>query len=121
MQQNPFQEREQVRLDHHEQMQLRHENSVSLPDIRRPKGMGKGMGPRRGMGGMGPGGGWAVGWAAAAVAEHWQQHVSDSQAPHCLRGLFIMDSASKPGTTIISLFYQSEQIRINDFDFVNFN
>jgi hypothetical protein len=56
------QEREQVRLDHHEQMQLRaKERGVSLPDTPPAQGMGKGMGPGRGMGGMGPGGGMGGG------------------------------------------------------------
>lgn len=56
------QEREQVRLDHHEQMQLRaKERGVSLPDTPPAEGMGKGMGPGRGMGGMGPGGGMGGG------------------------------------------------------------
>lgn len=54
------QEREQVRLEHHEQMKLRaQERGVKLPD--EPPvpggGMGRRMGPGGGMGGMGPGGG----------------------------------------------------------------
>lgn len=57
-------EREQIRLQHHEQMQLRaKERGVTLPDVPpaqgggmgRRMGPGGGMGP--GMGGMGPGGG----------------------------------------------------------------
>ncbi len=59
------QEREQVRLDHHEQMQLRaKERGVALPDtppvqgggMRQGSGAGGGMG-----GGMGPGGGMGGG------------------------------------------------------------
>ena len=54
------QERDQVRLEHHEQMKLRaKERGVSLPDA--PPGQGMGMGPGRGMGGMGPGGGMGGG------------------------------------------------------------
>ena len=54
-------EREQVRLQHHEQMQLRaKEQGVALPDAPPVQGggMGRGMGPGSGMGpggGMGPG------------------------------------------------------------------
>lgn len=58
-------EREQVRLEHHEQMQLRaKERGVTLPDAPPPQGggMGRRMGPGGGMGqgggmggGMGPG------------------------------------------------------------------
>jgi hypothetical protein len=52
------QEREQVRLEHHEQMQLRaKERGVSLPDMPPAQGgMRQGMGPGGGMGG-GMGGG----------------------------------------------------------------
>ena len=53
-------EREQVRLQHHEQMQLRaKEQGVTLPDMLPTQGggQGRGMGPGGGMGGMGPGGG----------------------------------------------------------------
>lgn len=56
------QERDQVRLEHHEQMKLRaKERGVSLPDAPPAQGMGMGMGPGRGMGGMGPGGGMGGG------------------------------------------------------------
>lgn len=52
-------EREQVRLQHHEQMQLRaKEQGVSLPDT--PPAQGGGQGRRMG-GGMGPGGGMGAG------------------------------------------------------------
>lgn len=55
------QEREQVRLEHHEQMQLRaKERGVTLPDT--PPAQGRGM--RQGMGaggGMGSGGGMGGG------------------------------------------------------------
>ena len=48
------QEREQIRKEHHEQIQERaKERGVTLPD--EPPGRGGGMGP--GGGGMGPGGG----------------------------------------------------------------
>ncbi|MFN4342992.1 MAG: hypothetical protein ACK4FE_13335 [Azonexus sp.] len=54
--------REQIRLQHHEQMQLRaKERGVTLPDAPPPQGagMGRRMGPGGGMGpgmgGMGPG------------------------------------------------------------------
>lgn len=53
-------EREEVRLQHHEQMQLRaKEQGVTLPDTPPAQGAGQGrrMGPGGGMGGMGPGGG----------------------------------------------------------------
>ena len=53
-------EREQIRLQHHEQMQLRaKEQGVTLPDDPPVRGGGQGrrMGPGGGMGGMGPGGG----------------------------------------------------------------
>lgn len=54
------QEREQVRLEHHEQMQLRaKERGLSLPDTPPAQGAGmrQGMGPGGGMGGgMGGGG-----------------------------------------------------------------
>ena len=53
------QEREQVRMEHHEQMQLRaKERGVTLPDTppARGAGMRQGMGPGGGMGGgMGAG------------------------------------------------------------------
>lgn len=59
------QEREQVRLEHHEQMKLRaKERGVTLPDDppAQGAGMGRGMGPGGGgMGGMGPGGGMGGG------------------------------------------------------------
>lgn len=49
------QEREQIRLEHHKQMQERaKERGVTLPDV--PPASGKGMGPGPGMGG-GKGGG----------------------------------------------------------------
>jgi hypothetical protein len=51
-------EREQVRLQHHEQMQLRaKQQGVTLPDTPPAQGggQGRGMGPGGGMGGMGPG------------------------------------------------------------------
>lgn len=51
-------EREQIRLQHHEQMKLRaKQQGVTLPDVPPAQGgaMGRGMGP--GGGGMGPGGG----------------------------------------------------------------
>ena len=51
-------EREQVRLQHHEQMQLRaKEQGVTLPDAPPAAGGGQGrlMGQGAGMGGMGPG------------------------------------------------------------------
>lgn len=51
-------EREQIRLQHHEQMQLRaREQGVNLPDTPPAQGggMGRQMGPGGGMGGMGPG------------------------------------------------------------------
>src|SRR5690349_18019671 len=61
-------EREQIRLQHHEQMQLRaKERGVTLPDAPPPQGggMGRRMGPGGGMGpgmgGMGPGGGMGSG------------------------------------------------------------
>lgn len=57
------QEREQVRLEHHEQMKLRaKERGVTLPD--EMPAQGRGMGPGGGMGlggGMGPGGGMGGG------------------------------------------------------------
>ena len=43
----------------------------------------------------------AAGWAAAAVADHWQQHVSDSQAPHCLRGLFMPEAWDKDRKSVV--------------------
>ncbi|UCV28012.1 hypothetical protein [Ferribacterium limneticum] len=58
------QEREQVRLEHHEQMKLRaKERGVTLPDDppQQGGGMGRSMGPGGGMGGMGPGGGMGGG------------------------------------------------------------
>jgi hypothetical protein len=56
------QEREQIRKQHHEQMQIRaKEKGVTLPDEPPARGMGRGMRPSGGMGpgggGMGPGGG----------------------------------------------------------------
>ena len=51
-------EREQVRLEHHEQMKLRaNERGVELPDTPPAQGAGMGgrMGQGGGMGGMGPG------------------------------------------------------------------
>ncbi|MGE5470504.1 MAG: hypothetical protein ACM3X0_06895 [Bacteroidota bacterium] len=57
-------EREQVRLQHHEQMQLRaKEKGVTLPDTPPAQGAGQGrrMGPGGGMGGMGPAGGMGPG------------------------------------------------------------
>lgn len=54
-------EREQIRLQHHEQMQLRaKEQGVTLPDT--PPAQGGGQGRRMGPGGsMGPGGGMGPG------------------------------------------------------------
>jgi hypothetical protein len=53
------QEREQIRMEHHEQMQARaRERGMTLPDM--PPAMGGGMGPGGG-GGMGPGGGMGGG------------------------------------------------------------
>lgn len=52
-------EREQIRVQHHDQMQLRaKERGVNLPETPPPRGsgQGRGMGPGGGMGGMGPGG-----------------------------------------------------------------
>ncbi|BBP02466.1 hypothetical protein [Sulfuriferula nivalis] len=50
------QAREQIRSQHHEQMQVRaKERGVTLPDS--PPAMGGGMGPGMSGGGMGPGGG----------------------------------------------------------------
>jgi len=57
-------EREQVRLQHHEQMQLRaKEQGATLPDTppAQGSGQGRGMSPGGGMGGMGPGGGMGTG------------------------------------------------------------
>lgn len=57
-------EREQVRLQHHERMQLRaKEQGVTLPDTPPAQGggQGRGMGPGGGMGGMGSGGGMGPG------------------------------------------------------------
>lgn len=54
------QEREKVRLEQHEQMQLRaKERGITLPDTPPAQGAGmrQGMGPGSGRGGMGPGGG----------------------------------------------------------------
>jgi len=55
------QEREQIRKQHHEQMQVRaKERGVTLPAEPPPRGMGGGMGPGYGggpAGGMAPGGG----------------------------------------------------------------
>ena len=54
-------EREQVRAQHHKEMQVRaKQQGVTLPDEPPAKGMGGGMGPAGGMspgGGMGSGGG----------------------------------------------------------------
>lgn len=55
-----LEQREQVRLEHHEQMKLRaKERGMALPDEPPAQGGrgGRGMGPGAGMGGMGPGGG----------------------------------------------------------------
>lgn len=55
-----LEQREQIRLEHHEQMKLRaKERGVALPDEPPAQGGGggRGMGPGAGMGGMGPGGG----------------------------------------------------------------
>ena len=53
------QEQEQIRSEHHAQMQMRaKERGVTLPDY--PPARGSGMGPG-GMGGMGPGGGMGGG------------------------------------------------------------
>jgi hypothetical protein len=64
-------EREQIRLEHHAQMQERaKERGVTLPDEPPARGLGRGMGPGAGMGGgagpgagsgMGPGGGMGGG------------------------------------------------------------
>ena len=55
-------EREQVRLQHHEQMQLRaKEKGVTLPDAPPAQGGGQGRGMGGGMGGMAPGGGMGPG------------------------------------------------------------
>ena len=53
------QEREQIRAEHHKQMQERaKERGVTLPDVPPAQGMHKGVGPGAGPGaGMGPGGG----------------------------------------------------------------
>jgi outer membrane murein-binding lipoprotein Lpp len=56
------QEREKLRIEHHEQMQERaKQRGITLPDAPPEKGMRKGMGPGGGMvqggSGMGPGGG----------------------------------------------------------------
>ena len=59
-----LEQREQIRLQHHEQMKLRaKERGVALPDEPPAQGggMGRGMGPGGGMGGMGPGGGAGMG------------------------------------------------------------
>lgn len=51
-----YQEREQIRLEHHKAMQARaRSQGMTLPDM--PPAMGGGMGPAGG--GMGPGGGGA--------------------------------------------------------------
>jgi hypothetical protein len=53
------QEREQIRMEHHEQMQARaRERGLTLPDM--PPAVGGGMGPGGG-GGMAPGGGMGGG------------------------------------------------------------
>ena len=55
-------EREQIRAQHHKEMQVRaKQQGVTLPDEPPAKGMGGGMGPGGGMGGMGPGGGGSGG------------------------------------------------------------
>ena len=57
-------EREQVRLQHHEQMQSRaKQQGVTLPDTPPAQGggQGRGMRPGGGMGGMAPGGGMGPG------------------------------------------------------------
>ena len=55
-------EREQIRAQHHKEMQVRaQQQGVTLPDEPPAKGMGGGMGPGGGMGGMGPGGGGSGG------------------------------------------------------------
>lgn len=57
-------EREQVRLQHHDQMQQRaKEQGVTLPDTPPAQGggQGRGMNPGAGMGGMGPGVGMGPG------------------------------------------------------------
>jgi hypothetical protein len=53
-------EREQIRLEHHKQMQERaKERGVTLPDVPPPRGSGRGMGPGAVMGGgAGPGAGY---------------------------------------------------------------
>lgn len=53
------QEREQIRAEHHKQMQERaKERGVTLPDVPPAQGMHQGVGPGVGPGaGMGPGGG----------------------------------------------------------------
>jgi hypothetical protein len=51
-----WQEREQIRAEHHEQMKVRaQERGVTLPDDPPARGMGYGPGMGPGMGGMGPG------------------------------------------------------------------
>jgi hypothetical protein len=54
-------EREQIRAQHHQEMQVRaNQQGVTLPDMPPAPGMGGGMGPGGGSGmggGMGPGGG----------------------------------------------------------------
>jgi hypothetical protein len=54
-------EREQIRAQHHQEMQVRaKQQGVTLPDMPPASGMGGGMGPGGGAGmggGMGPGGG----------------------------------------------------------------
>lgn len=58
------QEREAYRLQHHAEMQKRaKERGVTLPDMPRPQGAGRGMGPGTG-GGMGPGTGGGMGGGA---------------------------------------------------------
>jgi hypothetical protein len=55
-------EREQIRAQHHKEMQVRaKQQGVTLPDEPPAKGMGGGMGPGGGMDGMGPGGGGSGG------------------------------------------------------------
>ena len=55
-------EREQIRAQHHQEMQVRaKQQGVTLPDMPPASGMGGGMGPGGGAGGMGPGGGGSGG------------------------------------------------------------
>ena len=55
-------EREQIRAQHHKEMQVRaKQQGVTLPAEPPAHGMGGGMGPGGGAGGMGPGGGGGSG------------------------------------------------------------